>query len=160
MNTKKIVDWSALLDQIDAPAPSKALESGFVPPVSGNISEAVGTFSSSHLIVSNDVFCSVPTVPTVPPLLEEHGTEALEKPIPYEFKKPDGGEVEGQSAPHKSPVETSCGTCAHLCRPGLSDGHCGGRDDLPPAYTPGHPLRQLPDDGGANCSAWRLHPFR
>ena len=104
MNTKKIVDWSALLDQIDAPNPSKPLESGSVPPVSGNISEAVGTFSSSHPIVSNDVFSFVPTVP---PLLEEHGTKALEKSIPYEFIKPDGGEVEGQSAPHKSPVETS-----------------------------------------------------
>jgi hypothetical protein len=33
-----------------------------------------------------------------------------------------------------------------------------GRDDLPPAYTPGHP-RQLPDDGGASCTAWLLHPY-
>ena len=51
---------------------------------------------------------------------------------------------------------TSCRTCRHLKRPGLSDGHCGGRDDLPPAYTTGHPLRRLPDDGGANCTAWEL----
>ena len=48
----------------------------------------------------------------------------------------------------------SCRTCRHLKRPGLSDGHCGGRDDLPPAYTAGHPLRRLPDDGGANCTTW------
>ena len=48
----------------------------------------------------------------------------------------------------------SCRTCQHLKRPGLSDGHCGGRDDLPPAYTAGHPLRRLPDDGGASCATW------
>lgn len=48
----------------------------------------------------------------------------------------------------------SCRTCRHLHRPGLSDGHCGGRDDLPPAYTATHPLRRLPDDGGASCTAW------
>jgi hypothetical protein len=48
----------------------------------------------------------------------------------------------------------SCRTCRHLRRPGLSDGHCGGRDDLPPAYTAGHPLRRLPDDGGASCTTW------
>ena len=48
----------------------------------------------------------------------------------------------------------SCRTCRHLKRPGLSDGHCGGRDDLPAAYGPGHPLRRLPDDGGASCTTW------
>ncbi len=50
----------------------------------------------------------------------------------------------------------SCRTCRHLRRPGLSDGHCGGRDDLPPAYTAGHPLRRLPDDGGTSCTTWEL----
>lgn len=59
----------------------------------------------------------------------------------------------------QKPAVPSCKTCRHLHRPGLSDGHCGGRDDLPPAYTPGHPLRQLPEDGGASCAAWRLHPY-
>ncbi|MDD3328790.1 MAG: hypothetical protein PHW25_17035 [Zoogloea sp.] len=50
----------------------------------------------------------------------------------------------------------SCRTCRHLKRPGLSDGHCGGRDDLPHAYTAGHPLRRLPDDGGVSCNTWEL----
>lgn len=45
----------------------------------------------------------------------------------------------------------SCRTCQNLKRPGLSAGYCGGRDDLPPAYGPGHPLRCLPDDGGDSC---------
>lgn len=49
---------------------------------------------------------------------------------------------------------TSCRTCRHLKRPGLSAGYCGGRDDLPSAYTAGHPLRRLPDDDGASCTTW------
>lgn len=51
---------------------------------------------------------------------------------------------------------TSCRTCRHLKRPGLSAGYCGERDDLPPAYGPGHPLRRLPDDQGKSCTAWEL----
>jgi hypothetical protein len=56
----------------------------------------------------------------------------------------------------QKPAVPSCKTCRHLRRPGLSDGHCGGRDDLPHAYTAGHPLRRLPDDGGASCTTWEL----
>ncbi len=48
----------------------------------------------------------------------------------------------------------SCRTCRYLKRPGLSGGLCAGRDDLPHAYTAGHPLRRLPDDGGASCGTW------
>lgn len=29
----------------------------------------------------------------------------------------------------------SCRVCRHIARPGLSDGHCGGRNDLPPGDT-------------------------
>jgi hypothetical protein len=47
-----------------------------------------------------------------------------------------------------------CYGCQHFARPGLSDGYCTGRDDLEHAYGPRHPLRILPDDGGANCKAW------
>ena len=56
--------------------------------------------------------------------------------------------------PPRNAPATSCRTCRHLKRPGLSDGHCGGRDDLRPAYSDGHPLRRLPDDGGASCTTW------
>lgn len=45
-----------------------------------------------------------------------------------------------------------CQDCIHFSAPGLSDGYCGQRDDLPPAYGINHPLRRLPDDNGANCS--------
>lgn len=47
----------------------------------------------------------------------------------------------------------SCRTCRHLKRPGLSAGYCSERDDLLPAYGPGHPLRRLPDDRGATCAS-------
>ena len=47
-----------------------------------------------------------------------------------------------------------CYGCQHFARPGLSDGYCGGRSDLEPAYGRRHPLRLLPADGGANCTAW------
>lgn len=47
--------------------------------------------------------------------------------------------------------------CAHARRPELPVGHCAGnRPDLAPAYTPAHPLRRLPADGGVSCPAWNL----
>lgn len=47
-----------------------------------------------------------------------------------------------------------CKHCAMRRVPGLSyPGHCGGdRDDLPPAYGEGHPLRKLPADWGRSCT--------
>ena len=48
----------------------------------------------------------------------------------------------------------SCRTCANLRRPGLTDGYCAAREDLPLAYGERHPLHALPADGGASCSCW------
>jgi hypothetical protein len=51
-----------------------------------------------------------------------------------------------------------CLSCTHFRRPGYSSGYCGSperRDDLPPAYGEGHPLRQLPGDQGKSCRAYR-----
>lgn len=45
----------------------------------------------------------------------------------------------------------SCRRCRRFGRPGLSDGYCTGRDDLPSAY--GF-MRALPDDKGATCAAF------
>lgn len=42
-----------------------------------------------------------------------------------------------------------CRRCLHFRRPGLSDGYCTGRDDLPRVY--GF-MRKLPSDGGAQCA--------
>lgn len=47
-----------------------------------------------------------------------------------------------------------CGLCRHIRRPGIANRYCAGRDDLPPAYGLGHPLRQLPADQGVTCSRW------
>ena len=68
----------------------------------------------------------------------------------------ESGTEEGvtPTPPPRNAPAASCRTCRHLKRPGLSAGYCGGRSDLPPAYGPGHPLRRLPDDGGASCTTW------
>lgn len=52
----------------------------------------------------------------------------------------------------------SCADCRHLAtlHGHAKPGYCGGRDDLPHAYSEGHPLRLLPGDGGAGCGAF-LH---
>jgi hypothetical protein len=52
--------------------------------------------------------------------------------------------------------DRSCQSCHHFSRPGLSEGYCAGRDDLPHAYGAGHPLRKLPSDSGLSCEAWAL----
>jgi hypothetical protein len=48
-----------------------------------------------------------------------------------------------------------CPDCQYFARPGKSDGYCGGRDDLPPAYGVNHPLRKLPDDRGNSCDMFK-----
>jgi hypothetical protein len=72
----------------------------------------------------------------------------------------DGGLscLEAERAAVLDAGEKPCKVCAHFRRPGLSDGYChwGARPDLPPAYGANHPLRQLPDDMGKSCHAFRL----
>lgn len=41
-----------------------------------------------------------------------------------------------------------CRRCVHFARPGMSDGYCSGRDDLPEVYGQMH---SLPADMGAGC---------
>lgn len=48
-----------------------------------------------------------------------------------------------------------CRDCIHFSLPGLSNGYCAGRDDLPPAYGLNHPLRKLPDDDGKSCGKFQ-----
>lgn len=99
-----------------------------------------------------------PTAINAEPMQAPHGAEPEpDKAQPHQEEKappaPDAGRW--RAGPAALPAR-SCRTCGHLKRPGLSDGHCGGRDDLPAAYGPGHPLRRLPDDGGASCATWEL----
>lgn len=49
------------------------------------------------------------------------------------------------------PIGASCRDCRHFAKPVHSSGYCAGRDDLPLAYGANHPLRKLPDGGGASC---------
>lgn len=57
-----------------------------------------------------------------------------------------------------APPAPRCADCAHLATPGVGNRYCGaGRDDLPPAYGPGHPLCRIPGDGAAGCA--RFHPL-
>lgn len=50
----------------------------------------------------------------------------------------------------------ACTTCLNRTKPGKSDpGYCAERPELPAAYGPSHPLRQLPTDAGASCPHWK-----
>lgn len=65
-----------------------------------------------------------------------------------------GGLVVEQAESPEPAAVGFCRTCRHIRRPGLSDGYCGSRTDLPPAYGTDHPLRQLPADRGVSCGRW------
>jgi hypothetical protein len=136
-----------------------ALETACSHQNSGNTAQGVGTESlpQDTDLKENLYFCS--HIPTVPLVLEEEREERHENSSHTSFIEPDGGGLPGESAPAKAPHEHTCRNCEHFAQPGLSDGLCGGRPDLPPAFGPGHPLRQLPADHGADCQAWALHPF-
>lgn len=73
----------------------------------------------------------------------------------YRLIAAERGIVAGvQKASLPAQQHTGCLTCKHLAKPGLSSGYCGSdRPDLEPAYGINHPLRRLPEDGGANCSS-------
>jgi len=152
-----MIDWSALVADSALNLPKNEAKAPCSDPTSRNKPqnpETVGT-AETRAGTGFDVLCS--DVPTCPTVFERPRVSQDEKHNPPSFKEPGGDGVEGQPAPHKQAFEPSCKTCAHLCRPGLSDGLCGGgRDDLPPAFTKEHPLRRLPADGGKNCPAWGL----
>lgn len=154
-----MIDWAALVADSTSNVPEIEAKDPCSDSTGRNkpqIPEKVGTAESPAPL---GFPASVPTVPTVPTVFERSRVEDNENSNRSSFIEPAGGGFEGQSAPHKAPVKTGCRTCANLQRPGLSDGYCGSRPDLPPAYTTGHPLRCLPDDGGANCPDWLPHPL-
>lgn len=125
----------------------------------GNTGQGLGTDQTTQDIDSkgNSVLCS--HVPSVPIVFEEEREEKHKNSSHTSFNVPGGGGLPGKSAPAKATHEHTCRSCGHFARPGLSDGLCGGRPDLPPAFGPGHPLRRLPPNHGADCHAWALHPF-
>lgn len=154
-----MIDWSELV----AHASTKLPECGPQAPNSDMgcrnkpiISDIVGMAETRASIGFEDVYSDIPTHPTD---FEWSRVEGNENNNQSSFFKPVGGGLQGQSAPSEAMTFLpSCKTCAHLRRPGLSDGLCSGRDDLTHAYTPAHPLCQLPTDDGASCTVWCLHP--
>ena len=149
-----MIDWSELVADAAQNLPKNEANDHCSYSTCRNkqaFSETVGT-AETRANTGFQGVCS--DVPSVPQDFEWSRVEEHEKHNPSSLFEPAGGVVQRQSAPHNEAPRPSCRTCAHLSRLG----HCGGCDDLPPAYTPGHPLRKLPDDGGASCPAWRLHP--
>jgi len=154
-----MIDWAALVANSALSLPKNEDKEPCSDSIGRNKPEKTEKVGTAESLSPVGFPGFVPTVPIVPTCFEGPRVEEQENRSPLSFLKPVGDVIEGQSAPHKKACESSCRTCANLGRPGLSDGHCGGRDDLPPAYGPGHPLRKLPADGGASCPAWVLHPF-
>ena len=80
-------------------------------------------------------------------------------PIVAENKAAILGALEEDQRNDDQETAQRCQDCIHFSAPGLSDGYCGQRDDLPPAYGINHPLKRLPSDNGATCSEWELSEF-
>jgi len=61
--------------------------------------------------------------------------------------------ISAEPLPEPPRPPTSCATCTNSRKPGASR-YCCARPELTPAYGEWHPLRQLPDDDGADCGQW------
>lgn len=153
-----MIDWSALVADSALNLPNNQVKAPDSDTECRNQAQKSGSVGTLETLSGTGFQELVPTIPTIPTTFERPRVEEQENNNLSSFTEPVGGGVEVLSAPHRKAVETSCKSCAHLGRPGLSDGHCGGREDLPPAYGPGHPLRRCPADGGVSCHAWVLHP--
>lgn len=153
-----VIDWAALVGDSAEKLPNNEAKMTCSESSGRNIGLVVGTEINPQTTDKYEFLSSCSDVPTVPSDFERERVEESENSNPMASYVPAGGGAQGQSAPHKTPIEPACQTCTHRRRPGLSDGYCGERADLPPAYTSGHPLNQLPADGGASCTAWVLHP--
>ncbi|WP_341645428.1 hypothetical protein [Thauera sp. SDU_THAU2] len=123
----------------------------------GNSCPAVGTEIDAQVTENKVITQPVPTVPAVPITFEKvKARHVTSHESDAEF---NAGWMGGRRAiaPASGRAVQGCKVCAWLCRPGLSDGYCGGcRDDLPHAYGVHHPLRRLPDDEGIDCPGWTL----
>ena len=151
-------DWGALMDQIMPNQPQKAGKDGLFQEKPGTNPGPPGTDLMNQATDKQQKNISVPGVPSVPSTFEKVRPEHCANAVPSSFSQPVEDGVGDACAPEKIGFIPSCSCCAHRMRPGLSDGLCGGdREDLPYAFTPGHPLRRLPLDGGADCPKWGLH---
>ena len=151
-------DWGALMDQIMPNQPQKAGKDGLFQEKPGTNPGPPGTDFTNQATDKQQKIISVPGGPTVPSTFEKVRPKHCANAVQSSFSKPVGEGAGDACAAEKIGFIPSCSCCAHRMRPGLSDGLCGGdREDLPYAFTPGHPLRRLPLDGGADCPKWVLH---
>lgn len=151
-------DWGALMDQIMPNQPQKAGKDGLFQEKPGTNQNGVGTDFHTQDIERKEENFSVTSVPGVPCTFEETREDVCANHAPTSYPRAPGEVGRGPSAPSDIGSIPACLSCEHLKRPGLSDGLCGGdREDLPYAFTSGHPLRRLPLDGGAGCPKWGLH---
>lgn len=145
-------EWTVLVDQVLTASDLFPVAGPGVPsalPVTGNT-------QGSELM---EVLRSVPSVPDVPVVFEEVWYGHTEPNQEQAHKHPVEGGAAGESAPYQSRANGLCKTCVHLARPGKSEGYCGGRSDLPPAYGPLHPLRRLPASALFDCSTYKPGPL-
>lgn len=153
------VDWALIVDKALDVNAAHTNGPKLFPQKVGTASGGVGTKTDAYPIdyKEPDIACS--HVPTVPLDFEELRLGQKGNSRTSSFKEPVGDGVEGPAAPVQIEVKQACRTCAHLRRPGLSEGYCGARDDLALAYGPGHPLRRCPDDRGAHCPVFERGPL-
>lgn len=145
-------EWAVLVDQV--------LTASDLFPVAGpGVPSALPVTGNTQVIECNDVSVAVPSVPHVPVVFEETRYGHTDPNQEQAHKHPVGGGAAGESAPYQSRANGLCKTCVHLARPGKSDGYCGGRSDLPPAYGPLHPLRRLPASALFDCSTYEPGPL-
>lgn len=157
-----VIDWSALVADSASNLPKNEAKGPCSDSTDRNkpvFSDIVGTAETRSTSGFSWV-CS--DVPSVPHDFERPRVSDDEKTNPSSFIEPAGGGRGEALAPKKNGAEKDgkpgCSSCQFIKRPGLSGGLCGGgRDDLPPAFTEGHPLRLLPGDGGTSCPRWVLH---
>lgn len=153
------VDWSVIVDEALELHADRPRRPEVFPQEVGTLSRGVGTKNEPYPFDPKGIDVACSHVPTIPTNFEEPRLGQTENNNTSSFIEPAGGGVERSSAPLQSEVEQACRTCSHLRRPGLSEGYCSARDDLPLAYGPGHPLRRCPDDRGACCPVFDRGPL-
>lgn len=151
-------DWGALMDKVMSSHAQNVDAEGLFRVEPGTENDQPGTDCAPETQSWSGFHEFVPGVATVTGSCEKVRLEHRANAVPSSFSKPGGDGFGEAFAPVQVGSVPSCSCCAYLRRPGLSDGLCGGdREDLPHAYTSGHPLRRLPGDGGADCPRWALH---
>ena len=87
-------------------------------------------------------------------LLEALKAAGSDHGVGTEHETTRGSTVENPLTPTK-PTSGRCWDCLHFARPGLADGYCAQRVDLPHVYGFMH---ALPADVGACCSSFAGRP--